>query len=190
MIAAFLIGAGVGLTAGAGIGLVVAVLAAAARIEEAQTAARKADAAAVAAERRATVLQQRCDAYVGELDALVEATRPEPVTDSWSAVALRTAGDDRPRPSFDANPTILLAPGQTYTQWYAAYADQLDREQPGWWEHLHPNAAGELVRLAEQRRHETYAQDELDQDRIPTREGFDTRHRPGLAIYPRYIRED
>ncbi|GAA4681204.1 hypothetical protein [Phytohabitans rumicis] len=171
---AFLIGAGVGLLAGAGLGAIMVALVAKTRIGQARTAARNADAAQARAEARADRLQVRCDAYVGELDALVEATRP-------------------PRPSFDANPTISLAPGQTYTEWYAAYADALDREQPGWWEDLSGSAAGELVRLAEERRAETYEQNELDQDRIPTREAAQRARsplRPGMAIYPRYAPRD
>lgn len=226
-----LIGAGVGLVAGAGIGFLLAALFKGGYIAE--------------LEQQVDELGERCDRYVGELDALVEATRPvagcylcqlgDPhavhqtaamvhaiAEDSWAAEGLRTAGEpmkaperadmgasvgaptpgkgtgvDVPpvptpepwRPGFDANPTILLGPGETYEQWYAAYAERLDSWCPGWWDDLPKTVAPSLRRLAEERRAETYAQNELDHDRIPTREGFEERpfrpNRSGMAIYPR-----
>ncbi len=192
---AFLIGAGVGLVAGAGIGFLLAALFKGGYIAE--------------LEQQVDELGERCDRYVGELDALVEATRPAPADhtpdlsdvlsgrieqpgfdadESWAEMGWRAAAEP-PRRNFDANPTVLLKPGQTYEQWYEAYATDLDSWSPGWWDDLPQSAAPALLALAVERRIETYEQNELDHDRIPTREGFEERpwrpNRPGIAQYPK-----
>jgi hypothetical protein len=106
-----------------------------------------------------------------------------PVPADVEGLAHQRGGDWRTEPSgehpvikqrgYDPTPTILLGPDQTYEQWYAAYADQLDREHPHWWDDSTSGMAAELAALAEERRHETYCGKELDQDRIPTAEGFE-----------------
>lgn len=210
MVAAALIGAAVGLVAGAGLGAIVMGLLANARVEAAA-------ASEMQASRLAVEAIERADRYLAELDALVEETRPAGDTPDLSDVLsgrIRAAAemsemeaeairrrylaksDGQPtilpstgetwRPGFDANPTVLLGPGETYEQWYAAYADRLDQWAPGWWDDLPKTCAPELARLAEERRHETYEQTELDHDRIPTRDGLADRTAPfGMAIYPR-----
>lgn len=154
MIAAALIGAGVGLVVGAGLGFLLAALFKGGYIAE--------------LEQQVDELGERCDGYVAELDALTESTRPADDTPDLSDVL---AGRIR-RPGFDANPTVLLAPGQTYEQWYEAYANTLDGWAPGWWEDIDESAAPQLLALAMERRRETYAQQQLDNDRLPTEEGF------------------
>jgi hypothetical protein len=98
-----------------------------------------------------------------ELPHLVE---PAPQVDPALA-------DEAPKPGYDPNPTILLAKGQTYQQWYEKYAASLDTSNPGWWNDDVDRMAGTLADLARERRAETWGENELDHDRIPTAEGFE-----------------
>lgn len=155
----FLIGAGVGLLAGAGLGILVAALAASIQIEAARKAARDADAARVRAERRAAVLKERCDGYVGELDALVEATRPA-----------------APAPDFGPGvPCTCIAGHGHDAPWGCTVCDC---------RHYPPlsGLAEDVDAVGAERAVERFMAEDAVQQARP--------HRPGMAIYPRYTKED
>ena len=65
-------------------------------------------------------------------------------------------------PGYDKNPTIMLSPGQSYTDWYARYAKHLDERVPGWYRDDLDRMAGELADEATKRRAAAgYAPDRL-----------------------------
>lgn len=58
---------------------------------------------------------------------------------------------DSASPGYDRHPTVVLAEGQTYAEWYEVYARSLDERVPGWYRDTR-KMAGELRELARARR--------------------------------------